>query len=153
MLELRRGLSPSPSAYVSEQERRAFACLVWNHSSSWTWVSPSVLYSLFSFQHMEVCVNGLVDTKCMMLWSIIIFIACALLCFVWLEQTSVKDVITLNLALILHPACLPWGSIPSCNQHYLISIVSVVWDSACLFNTSLKLMLVFQAALLPLPKH
>lgn len=70
-----------------------------------------------------------------------------------LKQTSIRDVITLNLALLLHPTRLTWGSTPSFHQHYLISTVSVARDSDCLFNTSLKLMPVFEAALLPLPKH
>lgn len=62
----------------------------------------------------------------------------------WLKQTTVKDVSTLNWAFILHPTCLLWGSAPSFHQRYLISIISIVSESDCLFNTSLKLMPCFR---------
>lgn len=61
---------------------------------------------LLSSEQTEVPVDiaWLTLTKSMMLASVI-FVANASFCFVWLRQTSIKDVITLNVAFIVHPLC------------------------------------------------
>lgn len=103
------------------------------------------IYSLFNtLNFLETTLLTL--TECVMLLSITSFIADmrSSLRFMWLKQTTVKDVSTLNRAFILHPTCLLWGSAPSFHQRYLISIISIVSESDCLFNTSLKLMPCFR---------
>lgn len=124
-------------------QARGLAWLVWNHLSTWA-LDPQTPLCMFSVllgtQPPEVFVHAwLTCTECLMLPNMI-FVAC-----VSSTQTDKhKRGEYTNLTSI--PSCPTWltsGSTPSLNQHCLISEVSIVWESDCFFNTSLKPMPVF----------
>lgn len=130
MLESRRGFLPNPWAYVSGHKCAGCVWLVQNHSSSWAFlISAFIPCSALNILRFPQ-ITWLTLPKHTTPPHVTICIEYASLCLRWLRQISIKDVISLNLALILHPTCLTLGSTPSIHQRYLISGVSVVWDSA-----------------------